>query len=107
MTRYSMNVDGVSRERLALAHDPADLRACASSVAVATAVAMAAAGSQAAGLCASLDRFRTVHARALDAVADAAAALGDRLDQSTAETRSVELFVTSSLAESAVAMGGR
>ncbi|GAB2748614.1 hypothetical protein UB45_08770 [Terrabacter sp. 28] len=107
MTRYSIDVGGVSRERLALAHDPAELRACASAVAVATAGAMAAAGSQAAGLRASLDRFRTVHARALDAVADAAAALGDRLDESTAEARSVELLVTSSLAEAAGVVGGR
>ena len=106
MTRYSIDVDGLSRERLALGHDPTELRACASSVALATAGAMAAAGSQVPGLRPSLDRFRTVHARALDAVADAAAALGDRLDQSTAEARSVELFVTSSLAQ-AGAMGGR
>jgi hypothetical protein len=107
MTRYSIDVGGVARERLALAHDPAELRACASSVAVAAAGAMAAAGSQPAGLSAALDRFRTVHARALDAIADAAAALGDRLDESTAEARSVELIVTSSLAEAAGVVGGR
>ena len=107
MTRYSIDVGGVARKRLALAHDPAELRACASSVAVAAAGALAAAGSQAAGLSASLDRFRTVHARALDAIADAAAALGDRLDESTAEARSVELIVTSSLAEAAGVVGGR
>ena len=104
MTRYSIDAEGVSRERLALAHDPPELRACASAVATAAAEAMAAMGSHGTSLRGAVDRFRTVYAHALDAVADASAALGDRLDRSTAEARSVELFVTASLAE--VAAGG-
>jgi len=99
MARYSIDTEGVSRERLALAHDPAELRATASAVAAATAGAMAAAGSEGSVVRAALDRFGRVHAPALDAVADAAAALGDRLDRSTAEGRSVELVVAGSLAD--------
>lgn len=104
MTRYSFDGTGVSRERVALAHDPVELRACASLVATASADAMAAAGSEGEGVRTALERFRTVQAHALDAVADAASALGDRLDRSTAEARSVELFITSGFA--AVAASG-
>jgi hypothetical protein len=107
MTRYSIDTDGVSHERSALAHDPAELRACASTVARATADAMASVGTGGPRLCWSLDRFRTVHAYALDALADAAAALGDRLDRSTAEARSVELSVTQAMADAASAVGRR
>jgi hypothetical protein len=49
------------------------------------------------------DAAQDVHA--LDALADAASALGDRLDRSTLEARSVELFVTSGLA--AIAASGQ
>ena len=98
MTRYSIDTDGVSRERLALAEDPAQLRACASAVAAATASAMAALGGEGEGIRTALERFRVVHAHALDAVAEAADALGDRLDRSTLEARSVELFVTDGFA---------
>ena len=97
MTRYVLDTDGVTRARLALADDPPELRECASVVAAATATAMSAAGSEGSQVRTALERFRTVHCHALDAVADAAGALGDRLDQSTAEARSVELFVTTAL----------
>ncbi|MEW1955171.1 hypothetical protein [Terrabacter sp. NPDC080008] len=103
MTRYSIDTDGVSRERLALAEDPVQLRECASAVAAAAAAAMAAAGREGDGIRFALERFRAVHAYALDAVADAANALGDRLDRSTLEARSVDLFVTSALAQVATA----
>jgi hypothetical protein len=99
MTRYAFDTDGVSRARLALTDDPAQLRACASLVAAATAGAMSAVGSEGGCVRVAVERFRTVHAHALDAVADAASALGDRLDRSTLETRAVELFVTTSLAD--------
>ncbi len=100
MTRYSIDTDGVSRERLALAHDPAELRECASLVAAATAGAMSATGRRGRRAFESHStRFRAVHAHALDAVADAASALGDRLDRSTLEARSVELFVTAGFAQ--------
>lgn len=99
MTRFSIDTEGVSRERLALAQDPDELRQCASAVASATAVAMAAVGCEGTVLRTALERFRVVHAYALDAVADASSALGDRLDRSTLETRSVELFVTAGLAQ--------
>jgi hypothetical protein len=99
MTRYSIDTEGVSRERLALAHDPDELRQCASAVASATAAAMAAVGREGPVIRTALERFRLVHAHALDAVADAAGALGDRLDRSTTETRSVELLVTAGLAQ--------
>ncbi len=98
MTRYAIDFDGVSRERLALAHDPAELRECASHVATATAGAMASTGDAGDVLRVELDRFRVVHAHALDAVADAAGALAHRLDRSTVEARSVELFVTAGFA---------
>ena len=101
MTRYSYDSAGVSRERFALAHDPVELRECASLVATATAGAMAATGSEGEGLSTALERFRAVHADALDAVADAASALGDRLDRSTAESRSIELSITSGFAVAA------
>jgi hypothetical protein len=99
MTRYSIDTEGVSRERLALAHDPDELRQCASAVASATAAAMAAVGREGALIRTALERFRVVHAYALDAVADAAGALGDRIDRSTLEARSVELFVTAGFAQ--------
>lgn len=98
MTRYAMDADGVSRERLALAHDPAELRACASALAAATAHVLGALGSDTAGVPAATERFRLVHAHALDAVAEAADALGGRLDRSAAEARAVELAVTGALA---------
>ncbi|GAA2487333.1 hypothetical protein [Terrabacter carboxydivorans] len=94
MTRYSFDTHGVSRARLALSHDPAELSACASAVASAGMAATVALGDDAEGLRAAIERFRVVHAHAFDALADAASALGDRLDRSTLEMRSVELFVT-------------
>ncbi|MER7073957.1 hypothetical protein [Terrabacter sp. NPDC000476] len=99
MTRYAMDADGVSRERLALAHDPAELRACASALAAATAHVLGALGNEAADVRAATERFRLVHAHALDAVAEAADALGGRLDRSVAEARAVELAVTRALAD--------
>jgi hypothetical protein len=101
MTRYVLDTDGVTRARLTLADDPAQLRECASVVAATTAAAMSAVGPEGSYVRTALERFRMVHCRALDAVADAASALGDRLDQSTVEARSVELFVTTALAEAA------
>ena len=94
MTRYSFDTHGVSRERLALSHDPAELSTCASAVASAGTAAAVALGDGAEGLRVAVERFRVVHAHAFDALADAAAALGDRLDRSTLEMRSVELLVT-------------
>lgn len=102
MTRYSIDAEGVSRERLALSRDPDELRLCASAVASATAAAMPALGREGAVIRTALERFRAVHAHALDAVADAASALGDSLDRSTLETRSVELFLTAVFAQAAV-----
>ena len=64
MTRYSIDADGVSRERRSLADDPAELRACASALAAATASAMSAVGSMVSisseGGCVrtALERFR-------------------------------------------------
>jgi hypothetical protein len=105
MTRYSIDTHGVSCERLALSNDPTELSACASAVASAGAFASAAVGREGDGLGIALERFRSVHVHALDALADAASALGDRLDRSTLEARSVELFVTSGLA--AIAASGQ
>jgi hypothetical protein len=94
MTRYSFDTHGVSRERVALSHDPAELDECASAVASAGVVAAVALGDDARSLRDAIERFRVVHAHALDALADAAAALGDRLDRSAIEMDSVELLVT-------------
>jgi hypothetical protein len=98
MTRYAIDTHGVCRERGALAHDPAELRECASLVAVATAAAAVSTGGEGNVLAAELARFRVVHAHALDAVADAADALSDHLDRSTLEARSVELLLTAGFA---------
>lgn len=98
MTRFSIDTDGVSRERLAVAQDPGELRESAATVALATATAIAAVGTEGGGIGTALARFRAVHAYALDALADAADALGDRLDRSTLQAREVELFVTAGLA---------
>ena len=107
MTRFSIDTAGVSRERLALAGDPRELRECASQVAAATAAAMAAVGGDGDGVRNALEGFRLVHTHALDAVADAAGALGDRLDRSTLEARSVELFVSAGFEQVAVTgLGG-
>jgi hypothetical protein len=67
-------------------------------VASAGAAASASVGREGDGLGIAHQRFRNVHVHALDALADAASSLGDRLDRSTLEARSVELFVTSCLA---------
>ncbi|GAA2024764.1 hypothetical protein GCM10009740_12990 [Terrabacter terrae] len=107
MTRFSIDTAGVSRERLALSGDPRELRESASQVAAATAAAMAVVGGEGDGVRSALERFRVVHTHALDAVADAAGALGDRLDRSTLEARSAELFVSAGFAQVAVSgLGG-
>jgi hypothetical protein len=98
MTRYSIDTHGVSCERLALSNDPSELSACASAVASAGAFASSAVWREGDGLGIAHERFSSEHVHALDALADAASALGDRLDRSTLEARSVELFVTSCLA---------
>lgn len=109
MTRYAIDAHGVSRERLALAHDPAELRECASLVGASTSGGLASLGDEGDVLRVALERFRVVHTHALDAVADAADALGGRLDRSTLEARAAELFVTAQFAgvttSSAVALG--
>src|SRR3954462_14784229 len=46
MARYSIDSEGVSRERFALADDPVELRECASLVAVATAGAVTSTGTE-------------------------------------------------------------
>ena len=60
MTRYAIDTEGVSRERLALAHDPAELHECASLVAAATAGALSALGVEGQGIRVALERFRAV-----------------------------------------------
>ena len=102
MARYSIDVPGVSRARAELGRDPATLRECSVGLSVATARLSAAVRPDAPELSAALDRFRAVHAHALDAVASAAEALGGRVDLAASSAMGVEGEVAAALAAGTV-----
>jgi hypothetical protein len=97
MARYEMDRDGVSTVRAAVGGDPAVLREVADVVAAASAAARSVVGSEEAGLAAEIDRFRLVHARLLDAMADAVAALCGELRLAVQGDRETELAAASAL----------
>ena len=106
MARYEMDRDGVASVRAAVSDDPACLREVADGVAAASAMARSGVGSGQAGLTAEIDRFRLVHARLLDAMADAVAALCGELDLAVQSDREVELAAASALGSVTGALGG-
>ena len=112
MARYEMDRDGVSTVTAAVSGDPAVLREVADGVAAASALARSGVGSAEAGVCseeaglaAEIDRFRLVHARLLDAMADAVAALCGELDLAVRGDRETELAAASALGSIAGALG--
>lgn len=97
MARYEMDRDGVASATAAVSGDPALLREGAEMVAAASATARSGVGSGQPQLTAELDRFRLVHARLLDAMADAVAALCGGLDLAVRDDRETELAAASAL----------
>lgn len=80
MARYRIDDVGVSQVRRSLAADPATFRGCATSLSVTVSSAKGAVDADSDVLRRALERFRLVHVGSLQAVADAAAALGGDLD---------------------------
>lgn len=105
MARYEMDRDGVASVRASVGGDPAVLRAEAEAVAVASAMARTGVGAGQPQLAAELDRFRLVHARLLDAMADGVAALCGELDLAVRDDRETELAAASALGSLAGAHG--
>lgn len=97
MAHYRIDDEGVCDARRLLDGDPATLRSCATALAAAGSVAAAAVGDadETVTLGRALQRFRLVHAQAIDALADASAALGGELDLAVAGEREVQLAVAS------------
>ena len=95
--RFEIDPAATSRARRLLADEPDHLRRCATRLSEALAAAGPALGS-ATRLESALVRFRLVEAWALDAVADAAAGLGGRIDTACAGAAVVERSATSALA---------
>lgn len=97
MARYRIDDEAVCDARRSLDGDPATLRSCATALAAAGSMAAAAVGDadETLTLGQALQRFRLVHAQAVDAVADAAAALGGELDLAVAGEHEVQLAVAS------------
>ncbi|HET7800928.1 MAG TPA: hypothetical protein VFL38_10925 [Humibacillus xanthopallidus] len=105
MARFEMDRDGVASVRAAVSGDPALLREAAEVVAVASATARVGMGSGQPQLAAELDRFRLVHARLLDAMGDAVAALCAGIDLAVRDDRETELAAAAALGSLAGAPG--
>ena len=97
MARYEMDRDGLASARAAVSGDPALLREAAEVVAAASAMACSGVGSDQPQLAAELDRYRLVHARLLDAMADAVAALCGELDLAVQDEHETEIAAASAL----------
>ena len=97
MAYFSIDREAVHGARMILAEDPSLLHALAGEVSAAGAAARACLGPEWAGLAEAIDRFRVVHGHAIDAVAEAAAALGGDLDLVIAGSAETELAVSSAL----------
>lgn len=106
MAHFSIDRDGVRGARAVLADDPATLQGLAAEVASAAATARSALGAEWPGLLEALERFRTVHAFALDAIAGASAALGGDLDLLVTRSAHVEMAVAAALGSFEVAGRG-
>ncbi|MCU1536870.1 MAG: hypothetical protein JWP82_1221, partial [Humibacillus sp.] len=96
MARYEVDTGGLRSARQTVRGDPAALHGLADVVSAAGAGAKESVGPST-PLAGELDRFRLVHARLLDAVADAFAALGGALDVAAADSREVELAAAAAL----------
>jgi hypothetical protein len=103
--RFEIDPGATSRARRLLADDAERLRACASQVSAALAGAAPALGS-AARLASAVGRFRLVEARALDAVAEAADALGGRIGTASDDAVALERSASSALGASAPPASG-
>jgi hypothetical protein len=97
MARYEVDHDGIGAARSAISDDPALLRAVAMAVSAASGAARSAVGPGRAGLVAEIDRFGLLHARLLDALADAVQALCGDLDLVVQTERETELAAASAL----------
>ena len=95
--RFEIDPAGTSQARRLLADEPDHLRRCAARVSTALACTAPTLGT-ATRLDAAVARFRLLEARALDAVADAVAALGGRIDTAAATAAVVERSAASALA---------
>ncbi len=114
MSRLAIDPDGVSAARAVVAHDPAELRACAEVVAASFAAAVASLGrgclggssggpaGSAGGLGAALGHARLVRAHALDVVAAAVEALSGDLDLVASGARASEQQLVAAYAGSGV-----
>ncbi|WP_347351744.1 hypothetical protein [Intrasporangium sp.] len=97
MAYFSIDEDGVRSARAVLADDPRALHELAAGLSSAVATARAAVGSDQVGLLEALERFGGVHAHALDAVAEASAALGGDLDLTVTRSAAIELAVAAAV----------
>ena len=105
MARYEMDREGVATVRAAVSGDPEALRGVADAVAAAASAARGGVGPRASVLAAELDRFRLVHARLVDAMADAVAAVCGELDLAVRSERDTELATASALGSLTGALG--
>jgi hypothetical protein len=106
MASYSIDDGGVSSARACLARDPALLHDAAAALSGGLVTASAGVGPGMPELHSALERFRLVGPNALDAVADASAALGGRVDLAARSARDVDLAVAAGLSRLAVVGGG-
>ena len=84
MARFEMDREAVATTSAAVSGDATTLRSVADAVAAASAVARSAVGSGQPRLTAEIDHFRLVHARLVDAMADAVTSLCGGLDLAAA-----------------------
>ena len=97
MAYSSIDREGVSSARGTLAADPVALRSCAARVSAGAAEARMAVGAEATRLGVALERFRVVHATALDAMAQASATIGGDLVLVVTSSRETELSIAAGL----------
>ena len=107
MARYEIDREEVSKVGGAISRDAATLRAVAEAIAAASAAAGSAVGTRQPGLTAEIDRFRLVHARLVDAMADAVTALGGDLGLAVRRERDTELAAASALGSVTSTLGSR
>ena len=96
MARFEVDHGGLRSARDTVRGDPHVLRALADLVSAAGAGAREAV-EPATSLTGELERFRLLHARLLDAAAEALEALGGALDLAAADSRDVELAAAAGL----------
>lgn len=94
MARHVIDRDGVAGVGTALAADPQALHALALELSRAVVAAQAAIAGDGPSLRAALERFRLLHARALDVVAEASAALSGDLLTAAHESSRLEHAVS-------------